>query len=462
MKLQSEHFRENLPAFLNNRQLRQNLAHATRTVLARRQALVAEIPDWEARRRAAYRKKKALLEDWDRQLAVFAEQAGRRGVQVYRAEDAAQAVALAVEIARRHNVRQVIKSKSMLTEEIGLNEGLAAQGVEVTETDLGEWILQLAGEAPAHLTAPAIHKSTEQIAELFSRKLGRPCPADPQELTRIARDHLRRKFLQAQMGISGANFAIVEEGAIAIVENEANARLTVSLPPVHVAFIGMERLLARRQDLALFLPLLTISSTAQKLTSFVSYLTGPAAADALDGPRHVYFILVDNGRRRMGRDARLRQALYCIRCGACYNACPVYQTIGGQAYGWVYQGPIGAVITPELVGLERAQQLPFASSLCGACSQICPVHIPLHELLLYQRHRIVAAGLTPHPERLAMRLFGWMFQRWDRYSKAFAWLHRLPWQRLAGSWSRTRRLPMLARRAFRQRAHSLFPRNRPQ
>ena len=450
MEQQTEQFRKNLPIYLGDTQLQHNLAHATGTVLARRRSLVSRIVDWEDRRRAAYRKKKALLDLWEEQLTMFVQRAEERGIRVYRAADADQAVALALEIARRHGVRRVIKSKSMLTEEIGLNAALEAEGLEVTETDLGEWILQLAGEGPAHLTAPALHKSAEQIARLLSKKLGQPCPPDPEKLTRLARGYLRRKFLRAQMGISGANFALVEEGCIAVVENEANARLTVSLPPIHVAFIGMERLLASREDLALFLPLLTISSTAQKLTSFVSYLTGPAPPEALDGPRWVYFILVDNGRRRMGRDPVLRQALYCIRCGACYNTCPVYQTIGGQAYGWVYQGPIGAVLAPSLVGLERARDLPYASSLCGACTQICPINIPLHQLLLYQRNRVVASRLTPVAERLMMKLFGRVFQRAGQYARVFQMLRWLPWQFLARPWSRTRQLPALAKQAFRQ------------
>lgn len=405
MKPQTQQFKRRLPQFLSNPTLRQNVVRATQLSLSKRAKVVGEIPRWEALREQAHRIKREVIDRLPEMLERFEAQARQRGIIVHRAQDAREANAIAEGIAREAGVRTIVKSKSMLTEEIDFNEAMIARGYEVVETDLGEYIIQLAGEPPSHLTGPAIHKSRKEIAALFAEKLGVPYSEDPEVLTEIARKTLRQKFLSAEMGVTGANFGIVETGQIAVVENEGNARLCMTLPRVHVAFIGIERLIPLPEHLPLFLTLLCRSSTGQKLTGFITLVDGPRAPDALDGPEKVHYILVDNGRSRLRADEHLREALYCIRCGACYNVCPVYQNIGGHAYGWVYQGPIGAVITPEFLGLEQAGTLPFASSLCGACSNICPVKIPLHHLLLYQRHRVVEAGMSPRWERLAMRGF---------------------------------------------------------
>lgn len=366
--------------------------------------MVGEI-NWHEMRQQAHLIKKDVVENLESYLTEFIREAEKNDITVLRAKDAAEAVRLAGEIARKNNVRKVVKSKSMLTEEIGLNPYLESEGIKVVETDLGEYIIQLNGDPPSHLTGPAIHLSRKEIAEIFQEHLGIEYTEEPELLTKLARERLRQDFLEAEMGITGANFAIAENGQIAVVENEGNARLCATVTPIHVAFIGMERLLPAFKDLGLFLPLLCRSSTGQRLTSFISTFGGPVGSAELDGPEQVYFIIVDNGRSNLLADEKLKEALYCIRCGACYNSCPVYQNIGGHAYGWVYQGPIGAVITPSLLGLEKAKELPFASSLCGTCTEVCPVKIPLHDLLLYQRQRVVAAGLKPAIERKGIQLF---------------------------------------------------------
>jgi len=325
--------------------------------------------------------------------------------------------------------------------------------LEVIETDLGEYIIQLAKEPPSHLTAPAIHKSVQEIARLFQEKLGIEYSEDPHHLTAVARQALRKKFLSADMGVTGANFGIIENGNIVVVENEGNARMCLSLPRVHVAFIGMERLIHSVRELPTFLSLLCRSATGQRLTSFISTVRGPRSSHEYDGPEHVYYIIVDNGRSSFLEDEVLKEALFCSRCGACYNTCPVYQNIGGHAYGWVYQGPIGAVITPQFLGLKEAAALPFASSLCGSCSDICPVKIPLHHLLLYQRKRIVEAGLTNSIEKIAINGFSRVMGSGKLYvvmGKLGGWFQQLlpgKWQ--VPGWSKSRETPRVARRKFR-------------
>ena len=319
----------------------------------------------------------------------------------------------------------VVKSKSMLTEEIHLNAALEAEGIEPVETDLGEWIIQLAGETPSHIVVPAIHKTKTQIAELFSEKVGTDRKADVDELTATARRILRQKFAEATVGISGVNFGIAETGSILILENEGNIRLTTSLPQTHIAVMGIEKLLPRFADLAVFLELLPRSGTGQRLTAYQSIITGTKKRFDDEGPEEVHIVLVDNGRSKMLAHPVTRQSLACIRCGACLNACPVYQSVGGHAYGAVYPGPIGAVITPQLEGLAKSKQLPYASSLCGACREVCPVKIDIPELLLHLRAEItegtangIAADEKVAPrrgERLAFKLYSSMWMTPARY-----------------------------------------------
>lgn len=451
---QTRQFKKNLPKHLGNRLVRENITRAAQLSVSKRNERVAEIPAWEELREAAHRIRREVIEHLWENLDIFEANARKRGIEIFRAADAAEANRLAEDIARQHRVKLIAKSKSMLTEEIGFNEYMQEKGLKVVETDLGEYIIQLAGEAPSHLTAPALHKSRKEIARLFQEKLHVPCSDNPEELTALARQVLREKFLAADMGVTGANFGIIESGQIVIVENEGNARMCASLPNLHLAFIGIERLIPRVSDLDLFLTLLCRSATGQKITSFVSLINGPRPPHAYDGPEKVYYILVDNRRSSFLNDEQLKQALYCIRCGACYNVCPVYQNIGGHAYGWVYQGPIGAVIAPQFLGLAEARDLPFASSLCGACSDACPVKIPLHRLLLYQRRRIVEKGLSSAMEKAAFKIFSALARSPALFVAPGKWIGRL--QRVlrlrfrAPGWSKSRELPRPAKQLFRQ------------
>jgi L-lactate dehydrogenase complex protein LldF len=312
---------------------------------------------------------------------------------VHWARDAAEANQIVCRLARERDARKLVKSKSMVTEEIHLNDAVEAEGFEVIETDLGEYIIQLAGETPSHIIVPAIHKTKKQIAQLFTEKLGIEPTDDVDRLTSVARQVLRLRFAEADIGISGVNFGVAETGTILILENEGNIRLTTSVPKTHIAVMGIEKLVPRFADLDVFLKLLPRSGTGQQLTTYQSLITGTKRRPEDEGPDELHIILLDNGRSRMLAHPVTRQALACIRCGACLNACPVYQQIGGHAYGSVYPGPIGAVITPQLIGLGKAAQLPYASSLCGACRDVCPVKINIPELLLHLR-----AEITEGPE----------------------------------------------------------------
>ena len=280
----------------------------------------------------------------------------------------------------------------MVTEEIALNERLEQAGVEPVETDLGEYVIQMAGETPFHIIAPAIHKTRQDFGKLFSDKLGVEYEEDPEKLTKIARKALREKFWQADMGITGVNFAVAETGTIVVVENEGNGRLSTSLPPIHVAVMGMEKVIPTLEDLSVFLTLLPRSATGQKASGYVSFITGPRRPGEVDGPEEFHLVILDNGRSRILQNEEMRESLYCIRCGACLNICPIYNKVGGHAYGWVYSGPIGAVITPQLIGLDKAKDLPAASTLCGACRDICPLKINIPHMLLRLRSQAVEAG----------------------------------------------------------------------
>lgn len=453
MTPETKDFKKNLPIHLANKTMRKNISAAAFSSIGVTHKTAADISEWQEMRQQAHLLKKQIIDNLPENINTFEKNARKRGIKVLRAKDAAEAVALAEEIARKHRVKQIVKSKSMLTEEIGFNRFMIEKGYDVVETDLGEYIIQLADETPSHLIGPAMHKSRVEIAQLFHEKLGLPYSEDPKVLTQAARELLRQKFLTAEMGVTGANFGIVENGCITIVENEGNARMCSTVPDVHVAFIGMERLIARASDLSIFLRLLCISGTGQKLASFISTIDGPRQPGAFDGPEHVYYIIVDNKRSSFLEDDQLKQALYCIRCGACYNTCPVYGNIGGHAYGWVYQGPIGAVITPQFVGLENAKDLPFASSLCGSCTEVCPVKIPLHHLLLYQRKRIVETVGAALPEKIAMRGFGKVMASFKRYSRFGAVAKKL--LRLTGgkfpkiTWRVSRELPKIPAGSFR-------------
>jgi L-lactate dehydrogenase complex protein LldF len=408
--LSSETFRENAKAALADTHLRGALKNATSLFGERRNSAAASLPNWEALRTQARAIKDEALSHLDHYLEEFVRNAESRGAKIHRAHDAAAANAIICKLATEHRARVIVKSKSMTTEEIHLNTALEAAGMQVVETDLGEYIIQLADEPPSHIIAPAIHKTRGQVAELFTAELGMPPTDDIAKLTGTARTTLRNRFATADLGISGVNFAIAETGTIVIIENEGNIRLTTSLPRVHIAVMGIEKVIPRFADLDVFLKLLPRSGTGQKLTTYQSFITGVKRRETDEGPEELHIVLLDNGRTRMLAHPVTRQSLACIRCGACLNVCPVYQQIGGHAYGSVYPGPIGAVITPQLIGIEKTSQLPYASSLCGACRDVCPVKIDIPQLLLHLRAEI-APRKGSVGERLAFNLWAKVMTR---------------------------------------------------
>jgi len=403
--LSSETFRENAKAALADVHLRGALKNATSLFGERRREAAASLPNWEELRTQARAIKDEALLHLDRYLEEFVRNAESRGAKVHWARDAAEANAIICRLAMERGARIVVKSKSMTTEETHLNDALEAAGMQAVETDLGEYIIQLAHETPSHIIAPAIHKTRGQIADLFTAELGMPPTDDVAQLTSTARATLRDRFAAADVGVSGVNFGIAETGTIVIVENEGNIRLTTSLPRAHIAVMGIEKVVPRFIDLDVFLKLLPRSGTGQRLTTYQSFITGTKRRATDEGPEELHIVLLDNGRSRMLAHPVTRQSLACIRCGACLNACPVYQQIGGHAYGSVYPGPIGAVITPQLMGIEKAAQLPYASSLCGACREVCPVKIDIPRLLLHLRGEITAQHKGNAAERLAFKVW---------------------------------------------------------
>ncbi len=464
MPLPADTFPAQARAALQDGLLRGALRRATDLFAERRAAAVGSVPDWEELRERARRIKEESLAHLDRYLEEFESKARAAGARVHWARDGLEACALVAGIAREAGATHLVKSKSMTSEEIRLNHALERSGSEPVETDLGEWIVQLAGETPSHIIVPAIHKTRQQIADLFVDRLAIERTEDVEELARTARAILREHFARADLGVSGVNFAVAETGTILILENEGNIRMTTSLPRVHVALMGIEKVIPRLADLAVFLRLLPRSGTGQHLTSYQSLLTGPVGLHG-EGPRELHVILLDNGRSELLAERVTRQTLACIRCGACLNACPVYQAIGGHAYGSVYPGPIGAILTPQLFGSGSGRELPFASSLCGACRAVCPVKIDIPELLLELRGRIVerrglprtAAAELParRMERATWRLWAWVMTSPARYALAAALARALlPLaQRLVPplvAWTRSRELPRLAPRSFRQ------------
>lgn len=355
-----------------------------------------------ARERAKNQKWKAI-ETLDTQLENFEVQVTKRGAKVIWCEDAQQAIDAIVKICKEKNCRTLVKSKSMVTEEIHLNKNLELQGIESIETDLGEYIQQLDGETPYHIVTPAMHKSKDDIARLFADKLGTDPSLSAEQLTLIARDKLRQKYAEAEVGVTGANFIISDIGGIAITENEGNARLSCSMPKTHIVIAGIEKVIPSMTDLALFWPLLATFGTGQRITSYSTIVTGPKQPGEIDGPDEMYVLLLDNGRTNMLANEKTREALYCIRCGACLNACPVYKNIGGHTYNTTYSGPIGSVITPHLKPMKEWKHLSHASSLCGNCTEVCAVKIDLHELLLENRHEARQEGYAPFTETVAWK-----------------------------------------------------------
>ncbi len=352
------------------------------------------------------------IENLDKYLLEFEQKITARGATVIWANDTAEAREAIGKICRERNCKTLVKSKSMVTEEIHLNDFLEASGIESVVTDLGEYVQQLDGEPPYHIVTPAMHKSKEDVAKLFANKLGTKPDLTPEELTQVARIKLREKYTEAQVGVTGANFLIADVGGIAITENEGNGRLSCAWPKTHIAVVGIEKMIPSMHDLPLFWPLLATYGTGQKVTVYNSILTGPKQAGESDGPEEMFVILLDNGRTNLLANPTAREALYCIRCGACLNACPVYKNIGGHSYETTYSGPIGKVITPYLSGADEYKHLSNASSLCGNCTEVCPMRINLHELLLDNRHEAVSQGTSTLAERVAWK--AWMVASLNR------------------------------------------------
>jgi L-lactate dehydrogenase complex protein LldF len=442
---------------LANPQLRSNLRHATETIRAKRARVVGELPDWEELRDAGKAIKEDVLANLDRYLVEFESAVVAAGGQVHWARDAAEANAVVVEIAKAHDATEVVKVKSLTTDEIELNQALADVGIHALETDFAELILQLDGDWSSHILVPAIHRNRTEIRDLFARTIAPGLESnDPADLAEASRLHLRERFLDARVGVSGANFGIAETGTICVVESEGNGRMCTTLPPVLVSILGIEKLLPTFADLEVFLQLLPRSSTGERMNPYTSLWTGVSDGD---GPEEVHVVLLDNGRTRVLADDVGRQALHCIRCSACLNVCPVYSRTGGHAYGSVYPGPIGAILTPQLEGIDKHASLPFASSLCGACYEVCPVKIDIPRVLLHLREKAVEAK-GGFAEGIAMGLAGWAFRSKRRYALAqrlappptrlrsqTGSLHKLPFP-LSG-WTRTRDLKWPAQGSFR-------------
>ncbi|WP_275293548.1 LutB/LldF family L-lactate oxidation iron-sulfur protein [Amycolatopsis sp. La24] len=402
---------------LSDSQLRRNLAHATGTIRAKRANVVGEVAEWEQLRLAGEAIKNRVLRHLPEYLEQLEESLTAAGAVVHWANDAAEANRIVVEIATRHGADEVVKVKSMATQEIELNAALEAAGIRAWETDLAELIVQLGDDLPSHILVPAIHRNRAEVREIFLRemgKVGKPAPDDltdePARLAEAARTHLREKFLRAKVAVSGANFAVAETGTLTVVESEGNGRMCLTLPEVLVSVVGIEKVLPTYQDLDVMLQLLPRSSTGERMNPYTSMWTGVTPGD---GPQEVHVILLDNGRTDVLADPTGRQALRCIRCSACLNVCPVYERTGGHSYGSVYPGPIGAILTPQLRGSDpQADSLPYASSLCGACFEVCPVRIDIPEVLVHLRSRVVdenkAASTLPSVQDMAMKAASWM------------------------------------------------------
>ncbi|MEJ2748095.1 MAG: LutB/LldF family L-lactate oxidation iron-sulfur protein [Anaerolineae bacterium] len=457
MKVRSNNFIPAAQVAIHDADLQTAVAFGTNSGFTKRQA--AMFADGEAHGQAMRQQAAAIKRHGLNHLPDLLEQAEANmqtnGIQVLWAVDGEEANQHVLEIARRHDVQSVVKSKSMVTEETGLNHALEAANIDVLETDLGEYIVQLGGETPSHIVVPIVHKTKESIRDLLIEKAGMPPTDDTEEMARFARQTLRQRFLAADMGVSGGNFILAETGSICLVSNEGNARLTTSLPRIHVALVGIEKVIPTVADYATLTQVLPRSATGQTMTVYTHIVNGPRQSGETDGPEHVYVILVDNGRSHI-YNTDYAEALACIRCGACLNGCPVYQATGGHAYGWVYPGPIGAVITPLLTGLENASPLPYASSLCGVCKEVCPVDIDIPRMLLDLRHDLVEMGEGGAVWNAGMKAWAWGTKSpavFEWGGKAAALARNVMPKSLPGplkGWTDYRSTPKFAPKSFRQ------------
>ncbi|MRG85753.1 LutB/LldF family L-lactate oxidation iron-sulfur protein [Salinibacillus xinjiangensis] len=460
MKIGHAPYKERVQEGVENDFMRQAVASAQGRFRDGRQKQADELGNWEDWRQLGSEIRTHTLENIDYYLQMLSDNVSKRGGKVFFAQTAEEANEYVQNVIKKKNAKKVVKSKSMVTEEIGLNEALQEAGADVVESDLGEWILQLDEDPPSHIVTPALHKNKEQIRETFAQKRGYDKSDSPEELALFAREQLRQDFLSADVGITGCNFAVAESGAITFVTNEGNARMVTSLPDTQISVMGMERLVPTWEELDVLTSLLTRAAVGQKLTSYVTSITGTRLEGETDGPEEYHLVIVDNGRSKI-LGTEFQEALHCIRCAACINVCPVYRQVGGHAYGSIYPGPIGAVLSPLLGGYEEHKELPYASSLCGACNEVCPVKIPLHEQLIRHRQIIVEEkGMAPKAEKLAMKGFAAWASSPAAYkmSAAAARTALKPWSKdenitngpgpLKG-WTESRDFPAPAKQSFR-------------
>ncbi len=443
---------------IRDTQLRHNVRHATDVIRRKRARVVAELPDWEQLRTAAHEVKEHVLRYLDFYLEQFEQNCTRAGGHVHWARDADEANRIVIDIVKSHHASEVIKVKTMTSDEINLNRALEIAGITPFETDLADLIVQLGEDKPSHIVVPALHRNKMEIRQIFLEKMQLTELGDqPEHLAAAAREYLRDRFLRVKVGLSGANFAIAETGAVGVVESEGNGRMCLTLPPVLISLVGIEKIIPAFQDLEVFLQVLPRSSTGERMNPYNSIWTGVTEGD---GPSEFHVVLIDNGRTNVLADEQSRETLDCIRCGACLNACPVYQQTGGHAYGSIYAGPIGAILTPQLQSMQHSQSLPYASSLCGACYEVCPVKINIPEILIHLRAKAVDQGYGPLTERIGMKAAAFALANGDRLSNAqkFARIAQKPFEHdgqlrhlpgmLAG-WTAVRDLDAIPRESFR-------------
>lgn len=459
MKTSAVAFKPRIHIEMQDSVMRNAVAMAQERIGTNRQIMVEELGDWEAWRDRAEQIRNHVLENLDAYLYQLSEKVTENGGHVFFARTKEEATAYISQVAARKQAKKVVKSKSMVTEEIGMNAVLQQQGIEVIETDLGEYILQLDEDPPSHIVVPAIHKDRFQIRDVLRHKLGYEGPETPEAMTLFIRQKIREHFLTADIGITGCNFAVAETGSVCLVTNEGNARLSTTLPKTHIAVMGMERIAPTFAEVDVLITLLCRSAVGSRLTSYNTWLTGPREAGHLDGPEEFHLVIVDNGRSQV-LGSEFRDILRCIRCGACMNTCPAYRHIGGHSYGSIYPGPIGSVLSPLLGGYEDYQDLPYACSLCTACNQVCPVKIPLAQLHLKHRQKLAEQGLTPKAEQRVTRLFNYANAHpmlWKvgmkAGAKAAGWLikeGKMPFHPAAiGEWTAARDLPEVEGESFR-------------
>ncbi|KHT62733.1 amino acid dehydrogenase [Photobacterium gaetbulicola] len=460
MKTSTTQFKQRIEVQMQDTFMRESVANAQTRMFTNRQIAADTLGNWEQWREMGMEIRNHVLEHLDYYLHQLSESVQRNGGKVFFAQTADEATNYIETIIRDKNAKKVVKSKSMVTEEISLNAMIERNGCDVVETDLGEYILQVDDyDAPSHIVVPALHKNRYQIRDIFRDKIGYQGSEEPEALTRYVREYIRHDFLQADIGITGCNFAVAESGTVTLVTNEGNARLATSLPKTHIAVMGMERIVPTFEELDIVISLLCRSAVGLPLTGYVTALTGPRENDQLDGPEEFHLVIVDNGRSDI-LGSEFKDILRCVRCAACVNTCPAYRHIGGQSYGSIYSGPIGAVLSPLLGGYEDFKELPYACSLCRACHDVCPVKIPLSDLLLKHRQKMAEQGLTPLSERLSVATFNIINARpllWDKTVKVGATLAsglirkgKLPLQVGAiGEWAQARDLPQPDGPSFR-------------